>query len=233
METTTKDIKIHSYISQQQSSHYSHMKEFKSMKLWQHVTAEIYLYCWMRPSLTTWNIAQRSIHFVYLALFVLYLFQPALNITMLLYICFKSDFFPDFRENYKVTTPTTNFFFATSAKWHWGVRMGEGGKAIFVTGRESLYDWETSRLPHFLANGLTDSSEVVSLTCRPPFTPGRFLVLTSVKAWIDMRAFLSLPRCSCSLGPIFHCRLSVAPDISSRTSVLSGLLIQTLSLPGP
>jgi hypothetical protein len=28
-----------------------------------------------------------------------------------------------------------------------------------------------SRLPHFLENRLTDSSEVVSLTHRPPFTP--------------------------------------------------------------
>jgi hypothetical protein len=38
---------------------------------------------------------------------------------------------------------------------------------------------EMSRLPHFLDNRLTDGSEDVSLTCRPPFTPGRFLVLIS------------------------------------------------------
>jgi hypothetical protein len=37
----------------EKSSYYTHMKEFKSMKLWQHVAAEIYLYRWMRPSLTT------------------------------------------------------------------------------------------------------------------------------------------------------------------------------------
>jgi hypothetical protein len=29
---------------------------------------------------------------------------------------------------------------------------------------------ETSRLPHFLDNRLTDGGEVVSLTRRPPFT---------------------------------------------------------------
>jgi hypothetical protein len=41
---------------------------------------------------------------------------------------------------------------------------------------------ETSRLPHFLDNRLTDGGEVVSLTRRPPFTPrGRFLVLISVR----------------------------------------------------
>jgi hypothetical protein len=45
------------------------------------------------------------------------------------------------------------------------------GKAIRVTGREGPYGSETSRLPHFLDNRLTDSGEVVSLTRRPPFTP--------------------------------------------------------------
>jgi hypothetical protein len=40
---------------------------------------------------------------------------------------------------------------------------------------------ETSRLPHFLDNWLTDGCEDVSLTRRPPFTPaGRFLEIISV-----------------------------------------------------
>jgi hypothetical protein len=39
-----------------------------------------------------------------------------------------------------------------------------------------------SRLPHFLDIRLTDGSEIVSHTPRPPFLPpGRFLVLISVK----------------------------------------------------
>jgi hypothetical protein len=38
-------------------------------------------------------------------------------------------------------------------------------EAVPVPGRE------TSRLPHFLDNRLTDGGKVVSLTRRPPFTP--------------------------------------------------------------
>jgi hypothetical protein len=45
------------------------------------------------------------------------------------------------------------------------------GKAIPVTGRGNPYSSETSKLPHFLDNRLTDGGEVVSLTRRPPFTP--------------------------------------------------------------
>jgi hypothetical protein len=49
--------------------------------------------------------------------------------------------------------------------------QGKGkGKAIPVTGRESPEGCETSRVPHFLDNRLTDGGEV-SLTRRPPFTP--------------------------------------------------------------
>jgi hypothetical protein len=50
--------------------------------------------------------------------------------------------------------------------------MYEGkGKAIAVTGRGGPYGCETSRLPHFLYNRLTDGGEVVSFTRRPTFTP--------------------------------------------------------------
>jgi hypothetical protein len=45
------------------------------------------------------------------------------------------------------------------------------GKAIPVTGREGPQGCETSRLPHFLDNRLTDGGKVVSLTRRSPFTP--------------------------------------------------------------
>jgi hypothetical protein len=45
------------------------------------------------------------------------------------------------------------------------------GKAIPVTGREEPWGCETSRLPHFLDNRLTDGGEVVSPSRRPPFTP--------------------------------------------------------------
>jgi hypothetical protein len=55
------------------------------------------------------------------------------------------------------------------------------GKAIPVTGHEGPQGCEMSRLPHFLDNQLTDSGEIVSPTRWPNFTPGRFLVLISVR----------------------------------------------------
>jgi hypothetical protein len=45
------------------------------------------------------------------------------------------------------------------------------GKAIPVTGHGAPQSCEMSRIPHFPDNQLTDGSEVVSLTRRPPFTP--------------------------------------------------------------
>jgi hypothetical protein len=41
------------------------------------------------------------------------------------------------------------------------------GKAIPVTGRGGPQGSETSRLPHFLDNRLTDGGDVVNLTRRP------------------------------------------------------------------
>jgi hypothetical protein len=72
---------------------------------------------------------------------------------------------------------------------------GKKGKAIPVTGRGSPQACETSRLPHFLDTRLTYGGEVVSLTCRPHFTPpppGRFLVLISVIGWVDPRVIVRL-----------------------------------------
>jgi hypothetical protein len=51
------------------------------------------------------------------------------------------------------------------------IRSKKNGKAILVTGRGDPYGCETSRLPHFLYNRLTDGGEVVILTPRPLFTP--------------------------------------------------------------
>jgi hypothetical protein len=50
------------------------------------------------------------------------------------------------------------------------------GKAIPVTGCEGPEGCETSRLPHFLDNRLTDVGDVIRLTRRQPFTPRKMPV---------------------------------------------------------
>jgi hypothetical protein len=49
------------------------------------------------------------------------------------------------------------------------------GKTLPVRGRGGPWGCETSRLPHFLDNRFTNAREVVSRTCRPPFTPWKML----------------------------------------------------------
>jgi hypothetical protein len=49
------------------------------------------------------------------------------------------------------------------------IRGTVNGKAVPITARGRLQGCETSKLD-FLENRLTDGGEVVSLTCRPPFT---------------------------------------------------------------
>jgi hypothetical protein len=46
---------------------------------------------------------------------------------------------------------------------------------------------ETSRLPHFPDDGLTDDGNAVSLTRWSRFTPGGFLVLISVRGKVDLK----------------------------------------------
>jgi hypothetical protein len=60
-----------------------------------------------------------------------------------------------------------------------------------VTGRGGPQDCETSRLPHFLDNRLTDAGEGVSLT-RPQPSAGRLLVPIFVRSWVNPRATVRL-----------------------------------------
>jgi hypothetical protein len=51
---------------------------------------------------------------------------------------------------------------------------------------------ETSRLPHFLDNRLTDGGELSALHAGYPLPPGRFLVLIFVTWCVDPRAIVWL-----------------------------------------
>jgi hypothetical protein len=63
-------------------------------------------------------------------------------------------------------------------------------KAILLTRRGGPLGCETSWLPHFLDNRLIDGGEAVS--AGQPVPPGRFLVLISVRGWLDPRAIVRI-----------------------------------------
>jgi hypothetical protein len=59
-------------------------------------------------------------------------------------------------------------------------------KTILVTHCGGLYCSETLRFPYFLDNRLIDGAEVVSLMCRPRFTPKKdFLILIPVNDEVE------------------------------------------------
>jgi hypothetical protein len=64
-------------------------------------------------------------------------------------------------------------------------------KAMHVTGRGGPLGCEAARLPHFLDSQLINGGEV-SITRRPPLPPLKFLVLISVRGWLDPRAIVRL-----------------------------------------
>jgi hypothetical protein len=64
------------------------------------------------------------------------------------------------------------------------------GKAILVTDHGGPYGCQTLRLQDFLDNRLTDGGEIVSLTRRPPFTPGKIPGIIPPKI---MHTFTRLP----------------------------------------
>jgi hypothetical protein len=66
-------------------------------------------------------------------------------------------------------------------------------KAIPVTAWRPI-GW--SRSPHFIDIRLTDGGAVVSLTRWPRFTPGTFLVLNSVRRWVNPKIIVRLERLS-------------------------------------
>jgi hypothetical protein len=59
----------------------------------------------------------------------------------------------------------------SNCKWEDNIQMDIKGKAMPVTGCGGLLYCETSSLPHFLDNRLTDGGEVVSLYGPAAFYP--------------------------------------------------------------
>jgi hypothetical protein len=68
------------------------------------------------------------------------------------------------------------------------------GKAVPVTDRGGPLGCEMLRLPHFLDNQFTDDGDLVSLTRRLLFNPGRFLVLISFRGWVDPGPYSAVGR---------------------------------------
>jgi hypothetical protein len=59
-------------------------------------------------------------------------------------------------------------------------------KLSLLTDHGNPHRYEMSRLPHFLYNQLTDGSEVVNLTFRPPFTPRKMPEKTDYNHMYDI-----------------------------------------------
>jgi hypothetical protein len=60
------------------------------------------------------------------------------------------------------------------------------------TGRGDPYVCETPRFPQLLDNRLIDGCDVAALRVGRPLLPGTFLVLISVRRWVDPRAIVRL-----------------------------------------
>jgi hypothetical protein len=108
-------------------------------------------------------------------------------------------------------------------------------KAISVTGRGGPYGSETSNLPHFLDNRLTDGGEVVSLTRRSPFTPQEdswysFLL----EAGVSKQNFICM---SWLVRARFMCRISHwhrfnrSKTVTSEISIMIFFVIQIYFVP--
>jgi hypothetical protein len=65
-------------------------------------------------------------------------------------------------------------------------------KAILVAGCGGPQGSETSRLPHFLDNRLTDAGKFVNPKRRPSFTPRKIPGTRFLRGWVDPRAIVRL-----------------------------------------
>jgi hypothetical protein len=91
-----------------------------------------------------------------------------------------------------------------------------------VTGCGGPLACQTSTLPHFAENRMTDNGEDVSFTSRPHSTPGIFLVLICVRGCVNPRAIARLER----LGQL---KISItSPEIETASFQLAAQSLSQL-----
>jgi hypothetical protein len=73
------------------------------------------------------------------------------------------------------------------------IKVKRKGKAVLVTDREGPYGCDTSTLSHFVQTiGSQMAVNLSALRAGRHLTPGRFLVLISLRGWVDPRAVVRL-----------------------------------------
>jgi hypothetical protein len=81
-------------------------------------------------------------------------------------------------------------FNLTGCTVHFQVKVKD--KVIAVTDREGPYICEMSRLAHFLDISSQLVVTLSTLRAGSPLPIGRFLVLISIRGWVDLRAIVRL-----------------------------------------
>jgi hypothetical protein len=90
----------------------------------------------------------------------------------------------------------------SAQKWRWGCRPYASRYTCSRQWR-TIGLWDVKAPTFSLDNRLTDGGEVVSLTLRAHlYRPGRFLVLISVRDWVDPRVIVRLEELDKSKNPV-------------------------------
>jgi hypothetical protein len=79
----------------------------------------------------------------------------------------------------------------SNSRWYLVLYMLKG-KPIPVTGCGGPWGYETSRLPHFPRQSAQMAVRLLAIHVCHPLFPGRFVVLISVRGWVDSRAIVGL-----------------------------------------
>jgi hypothetical protein len=130
-----------------------------------------------------------------------YFFMISLSLSLLRKKRTTECFIPQARSSFLLLKPASEHAHARllpRLSWSWTLLLPSDkklkGKAVPESRREGPQAYEMSRLPNFLDNRPTDRGEVFSLTLCRPLSPGRFLVVISVRGWVDLRVIVRLER---------------------------------------